>query len=123
MVDFIVRHGGEICLVDDYGRTPLHDACWRSMPRFDVVTLLLDRNIDLLRMTDVRGANALKYVCPDHWLQKDKYWPVRGLTRESSKVPVKDVMSTMGTSHRFESSISNNSSIPAGTPGMADSKH
>ena len=82
-VDYILRHGGDTGLVDDYGRTPLHDACWRSAPRFDVVTLLLDRNIDLLRMIDVRGANALKYICQDHWLQwcayffhqKDKYWP------------------------------------------------
>jgi ankyrin repeat protein len=84
MVDFIVRNGGDIGIIDDYGRTPLHDACWRSAPRFDIVTLLLDRQIDLLRMSDVRGANPLKYVCKDHWLawcayffhQKEKYWPV-----------------------------------------------
>lgn len=84
MVDFIVRHGGDICIIDDYGRTPLHDACWRLSPRFDIVTLLLDRHIDLIRMADVRGASPLKYVPPDMWLQwcayfhhqKDKYWPV-----------------------------------------------
>lgn len=85
MVDFILRNGGHTDLVDDYGRTPLHDACWRMIPQFDVVTLLLDRNIDLLRVMDVRGAHALKYVGPDQWLewcayfyyQKDKYWPAR----------------------------------------------
>jgi ankyrin repeat protein len=98
VVDYIVRHGGLTTVVDDYGRTPLHDACWRSEPQFDVVTLLLDRNIDLLRMVDVRGANALKYVCSDHWLQwcayfyhqKDKYWPLRDQgaeTRESVADP------------------------------------
>jgi ankyrin repeat protein len=85
VVDFILKNGGSTSLVDDYGRTPLHDACWRMHPQFDVVTLLLDRNIDLLRLTDVRGAHALNYVSKDQWLQwcaylyyqKDKYWPIR----------------------------------------------
>lgn len=85
VVDFMVRNGGQISLIDDYGRTPLHDACWRSSPQFDVVTLLLDRNLDLLRMLDVRGASALNYVCEDQWLhwcayfyhQKEKYWPIQ----------------------------------------------
>jgi len=68
--------------VDDFGRTPLHDACWRPEPRFDVVTLLLDRDVDLLRMEDVRGSTPLSYVHEEHWLawcafffhQKEKYW-------------------------------------------------
>lgn len=85
VVDFMIRNGGQISLVDDYGRTPLHDACWRPSPQFDVVTLLLDRNLDLLRMVDVRGANALNYVSQDQWLQwcayfyhqKEKYWPIQ----------------------------------------------
>ena len=85
VVDFILSNGGSTNLVDDYGRTPLHDACWRIDPQFDVVTLLLDRNIDLLRLTDVRGSHALNYVSKDQWLQwcayfyyqKDKYWPIK----------------------------------------------
>ena len=85
MVDFILKNGGNINIVDDYGRTPLHDACWRMTPQFDIVTLLLDQNLDLLNLTDVRGAHALKYVAEDQWLlwcvylyyQKDKYWPIR----------------------------------------------
>jgi len=84
VVDFILSNGGDSLLVDDFGRTPLHDACWRPEPRFDVVTLLLDRNLTLLRIIDVRGANPLKYVREEHWTQwcayffhqKEKYWAI-----------------------------------------------
>jgi ankyrin repeat protein len=110
MVDFIVRNGGDVSIVDDYGRTPLHDACWRSTPRFDVVTLLLDRNIELLRMTDVRGANALKYICNDHWLewcayffhQKDKYWPVIDKVHSVSIVSVPNISSISDISQSLD---------------------
>ena len=82
VVDFLLSNGGDKWFVDDFGRTPLHDACWRSEPRFDVVTLLLDRNLDLLRVMDVRGSNPLNYVREEHWVQwcayffhqKEKYW-------------------------------------------------
>ena len=30
VVEYIVKNGGDCCIVDDYGRTPLHDACWRA---------------------------------------------------------------------------------------------
>lgn len=82
-LEFLLNHGGEVLLVDDYGRNPLHDACWRPDPRFDIASLLLDRDITLLRRLDVRGYSPLHYVCKRHWLhwcaflfyQKDKYWP------------------------------------------------
>ena len=84
IVDYLVEHMGEQFGVDDYGRTPLHDACWRSEPRFDIVTLLLDKNLDLLRVQDIRGANPLNYVRKEHWMQwcaylfhqKEKYWRI-----------------------------------------------
>ena len=86
IVEYILLHGGDCTMVDDYGRTPLHDACWRANPGFDIVTLLLDKNTDLLLTMDVRGATPLKYVHEEHWLQwcaylfhqKDKYWAPRG---------------------------------------------
>lgn len=85
ILDFIIRNGGDTSVVDDYGRTPLHDACWRPEPRFDVVTLLLDTNVDLIRVVDVRGSSPLNYVRKEHWLQwcafiyhqKDKWWPAK----------------------------------------------
>ena len=85
VVDFVLSHvETDKWLVDDFGRTPLHDACWRSEPRFDVVTIILDRNLDLLRVEDIRGALPLNYVRQDQWLQwcayffhqKEKYWAV-----------------------------------------------
>ena len=82
VVDFLLSEIEEVWVVDDFGRTPLHDACWRPEPRFDIVTCLLDKNLDLIRSTDVRGANPLNYVRQEHWIQwcaylfhqKDKYW-------------------------------------------------
>ena len=84
IVEYVLDNIEEQCLIDDYGRTPLHDACWRSEPRFDIVTLLLDKNINLLRFQDVRGSNPLNYVREEHWLQwcayffhqKEKYWKI-----------------------------------------------
>jgi len=84
VVKYVLDNIGEKWLVDDFGRTPLHDACWRPEPRFDIVTVLLDSNLSLLRIHDVRGASPLKYVREEHWIQwcaylfhqKDKYWTV-----------------------------------------------
>lgn len=83
MIQFIISHGGDINIVDDLGRNPLHDACWREEPLFDVMTQLLDINKDLIRTCDSRGATPLHYVRQVHWLQwcaylhyiGDRYWP------------------------------------------------
>lgn len=82
IIDFILKNGGSLNIIDDYGRTPLHDACWSTEPRFDVVTLLLDYNVNLLRVCDVRGSTPLNYVRQEHWLEwcafifylREKYW-------------------------------------------------
>lgn len=83
VVEFILDHGADLTIVDDYGRTPLHDACWRPEPRFDIVTLIMDRHLDLVRYSDKRGSIPLKYVREEHWVQwcaylyhqREKYWP------------------------------------------------
>lgn len=80
--EFVLKNGGDLSIVDDYGRTALHDACWRTEPRFDIVTLILDQNLDILFYLDVRGCPPLKYVQEEHWShwcaylfhQKEKYW-------------------------------------------------
>lgn len=54
---------------DDYGRTVLHDACWSSQPRFELVELLIKRDPDLLLISDARGFVPFKYVRREHWGQ------------------------------------------------------
>lgn len=84
MVKWMLDNGSNLLIVDDYGRTPLHDACWRSELKFDIITLLLDRNISLMYKRDVRGSLPLHYARQDDWLkwcaylfhQKEKYWEV-----------------------------------------------
>ena len=52
---------------DDYGRTPLHDACWRGLPEYDIVELLLRKEPKLLWCQDVRGYLPLNYARREHW--------------------------------------------------------
>jgi len=83
VVEFVLQNGGDITIIDDFGRTPLHDAFWRIEPRFDIVTMILDKNLDLLRYADKRGCIPIKYVREEHWIhwcayfyyQREKYWP------------------------------------------------
>jgi ankyrin repeat protein len=81
----VMLHNGSIVQVaDDYGRTPLHDACWASEPNIETVDLLLEQDVSLIHMTDCRGFLPLSYVKKDHWdlwidffeSRKDKYWPI-----------------------------------------------
>lgn len=49
----------------DYGRTPLHDACWISQPNFTIIELLLQSCPDLLHIRDKRNFSPLDYVSVD----------------------------------------------------------
>ena len=55
---------------DDFGRTPLHDVCWRKEPNFEVFDLILDAEPELLLIPDNRGNIPLDYVRREHW----GYW-------------------------------------------------
>ena len=84
VLTFLVSTGAIINVADDFGRTPLHDACWTPEPRFDVVTFLLNRNLDMLRVLDKRGSSPLAYIQREHhaiWCayfnyQKEVWWTV-----------------------------------------------
>merc|ERR1711988_1097628 len=67
ILEFLLKSGVDINRSDDYGRTPLHDACWTSTPNFDIVRLLLDSNRVLVAVADSRGALPLSYIPQDHW--------------------------------------------------------
>ena len=53
----------------DSGRTPLHDACWTTVPDFDIILLLLKECPDLLKIKDKRGFTPLAYVPHGQWAQ------------------------------------------------------
>lgn len=52
---------------DDFGRTPLHDACWASEPCFEAIEMLIRKEPDLLLLADKRGSTPLSYVRTDKW--------------------------------------------------------
>jgi hypothetical protein len=77
--------GASVQVSDDYGRTPLHDACWAANPCFDIVKHILQQDTRLVFLTDCRGAVPLSYVPKDDWSKwlkfidsiKDEFWPQR----------------------------------------------
>jgi uncharacterized membrane protein YgcG len=89
VVRLIFQHGDPECLfmVDDKGRTPLHDAFWRKLPEVDIVNLILNEYVDLLWVKDVRGNTPLQYTQRHHWgLWRqfltsilDQHWPIIGV--------------------------------------------
>eukprot|EP01038_Epipyxis_sp_PR26KG_P013338 gene13338-17890_t len=92
IVEYLLQNGADISIVDDYGRNPLHDACWRTDPRFDIVSLLLDKDLNILRYVDRHGCIPLRYVKEEHWIQwcgflfylRDRYWPKLDADHNSS---------------------------------------
>jgi hypothetical protein len=82
-------------VTDDYGRTPLHDACWRADPSFELVELILDSDKHLLNLLDCRGAAPLSYVKPKSfavWIafleaKAERFWPARDIGVEGEERP------------------------------------
>jgi len=83
MVKFLIADCGlSVRISDDFGRTPLHDACWTANPSFDVVTMLLNSDRHLVSVADSRACLPLSYVHEDHWCawckflldHKDTWW-------------------------------------------------
>jgi len=70
IVTFLIDEcGSSIRLRDDYGRTPLHDACWTVQLNFEIIKKLLLIEPDLILMSDKRGHTPLDYVRKDSWEQ------------------------------------------------------
>ena len=86
LLSVMLEAGCDIQVADDYGRTPLHDACWAAKPAFAVVEMLLERDASLFYLADSRGALPLSSLPKEHWSQwlqfleskKDVYWPRDG---------------------------------------------
>mmetsp|Transcript_14112 Transcript_14112/g.22044 ORF Transcript_14112/g.22044 Transcript_14112/m.22044 type:complete len:243 (+) Transcript_14112:104-832(+) len=70
---FIEEANVPVRVKDDYGRTPLHDACWTTVPNFELMELLVKECPDLLFLADVRGYTPLTYARRDHWAQWNEF--------------------------------------------------
>jgi ankyrin repeat protein len=66
VVQFLLEQGMPIRLIDDSGRTPLHDACWTSVPQFTIVERLISVAPELLLIQDQRGHTPLQFIRPEH---------------------------------------------------------
>jgi ankyrin repeat protein len=65
---FLEAIGVRTNIKDDYGRTPLHDACWSSTPNFEIMEILIkNSNTDLLLAVNVRGHTPFDYARKEHW--------------------------------------------------------
>ena len=68
---FIKEAGVSVRVRDDFGRTPLHDACWTSEPNMELIDLILNECPELLLMADKRGHTPFQYTRKEHgalWL-------------------------------------------------------
>jgi ankyrin repeat protein len=68
VTSFLIKDAGvTVRVIDDYGRTPLHDACWTCEPNFELFELLVTACPDLLFMRDRRGNTPLEYARREQW--------------------------------------------------------
>lgn len=77
------KHGCDTRITDDFGRMPLHDACWTTEPSFQCVQIILEGDGNLFLAEDARGSTPLIYAPMPTWGKwaefldsvKDIYWP------------------------------------------------
>jgi len=74
IVDYMLNVAGiSVKIRDDYGRTPLHDACWAIEPNFEMIDLLSFENPELLLIPDKRNHTPLDYARRVHWHKWNDY--------------------------------------------------
>jgi Ankyrin repeats (3 copies) len=68
VVRFLIQEAQvDLRVVDDFGRTPCHDAAWQSEPNMEIIEMIITRWPDLLLICDKRGFSPLQYVRKNHW--------------------------------------------------------
>ena len=74
VIDFLVHEANvPVAVVDDMGRTPLHDAFWTPEPNFELIDLLVSKCPDLLFVKDKRGHTPLSFTRKSHWAKWSEY--------------------------------------------------
>merc|ERR1712194_485995 len=67
IVDYLLGPGGvDIRIVDDSGRTVLHDACWNPSPQLKICQWIMRRDPSLFFIADNRGCTPFQYARPQH---------------------------------------------------------
>jgi len=68
LVSFLINEASvSLHMRDDFGRTPMHDCCWRAEPDLELFDMLLDKAPELLMLSDKRGHTPLDYSRREHW--------------------------------------------------------
>jgi GAF domain-containing protein len=68
MVQFLLEDVGlSVRVRDDYGRTPLHDACWNPTPQLAIGTWITQRDPVLFLIADKRSYTAFQYARQSDW--------------------------------------------------------
>lgn len=66
---FLRKSESNISVVDNFGRTPLHYICWRDVPNFKMIDVLIKKRstLKMFATTDIHGSCPLSYVPRDDW--------------------------------------------------------
>jgi len=68
VVKYMVNEANvSIRMRDDFGRTPLHDACWNHEPVWEIMDMLVRKDPVLLFLADKRGFTPFQYARKEHW--------------------------------------------------------
>lgn len=59
--------GVSIRIVDDCGRTPLHDLCWNPSPQLEICRWILEKEPSLFLLKDKRNFSPFDYTRQEHW--------------------------------------------------------
>ena len=63
VIDILLNEANiSFTIQDDYGRTPIHDACWVVSTDFQIIQMFLEKSPDMLLIKDKRGFSPLQYV-------------------------------------------------------------
>jgi ankyrin repeat protein len=75
MANFLITEASvDVDVRDDFGRTPMHDACWTSKPNLAMMDLLIN-NVppQMLLSEDVRGHTPFDYARQEHYDEWTEY--------------------------------------------------